>query len=105
MGVKDEQLDARKRKTQPKTGGEGGSTTRFTRHVEKRPDLTSVEASMIGLAVVRCVLAGDAIMFGMTQDGGAVSFTVLSGSDRTKDYAHSNEEIEYILQGIIDEYE
>lgn len=41
---------------------------------------------------------GDAIMFGLTRDGGAVVLTVLSGDERVKQYATGEEEIAALLQ-------
>lgn len=41
---------------------------------------------------------GDAIMFGLTRDGGAVVLTVLSGDERVKQYATGEEEIAALLR-------
>jgi len=44
--------------------------------------------------------SGDALMFGLTRDGGAVVLTVLSGDDRTKAYATGEEEIANLLADV-----
>ena len=49
------------------------------------------------LAVVGC---GDAIMFGRTQDGGAVVVTILSGTERIKEYATGEDEVKSLLADI-----
>lgn len=43
---------------------------------------------------------GDAIMFSRTRDGGAVVLTLLSGDDRDRAYASSEEEIAEALRAI-----
>jgi len=50
--------------------------------------------------VLAVVAAGDAIMFGRTQDGGAVVVTVLSGTERIKEYATGVEETKSLLADI-----
>lgn len=46
---------------------------------------------------------GDAITFGRTTDGGALSVTILSGSERLKQYATSHEEAEELLMQVIED--
>lgn len=46
--------------------------------------------------------SGDAITFGRTTDGGALSVTILSGNDRLKDYASTVAEAEEMLLSIIE---
>jgi len=41
---------------------------------------------------------GDALTFSRTRDGGAVTLTVLSGTDRVRKYATGAEEIAELLQ-------
>lgn len=44
---------------------------------------------------------GDAVTFGRTTDGGALSVTVLSGAERIKQYATTPGEAEQLLDEII----
>lgn len=44
---------------------------------------------------------GDAVTFGRTTDGGALSVTVLSGPERIKQYGSTPTEVERILDDII----
>lgn len=44
--------------------------------------------------------AGDALMFGRTRDGGAVTLVVLSGDERVRQYATGAEEISELLKRV-----
>lgn len=43
---------------------------------------------------------GDAVIIGRTRDGGALCFTILSGSEREKLYAGTTVELEALLDAI-----
>jgi len=49
-------------------------------------------------AVCEVTEAGDALTFSRTRDGGAVTLTVLSGTERVRQYATGAEEIAELLQ-------
>jgi hypothetical protein len=55
-------------------------------------------------AISKVVDAGDAVIVGSTRDGGAVCITVLSGDDREKLYASSEEELGRICEALLDAY-
>lgn len=58
----------------------------------------------LGDALDAIVRSGDAVIVGGTRDGGAICFTVLSGSDREKLYAGTDEELGSMIESIIDAY-
>jgi hypothetical protein len=51
-------------------------------------------------AVDAITRAGGAIMFGLTQDGGAFSLCILSNREKLKDYPHTSEECEVRLLNL-----
>jgi len=103
MGVKDEQQIQRsksKRTSQP-----AQQSGRWKRPTNAEPcDLTAVSPGLIAEAVVRVAVSGAALMVSTTRDGGAVCLTLFDNDTRDKMYAHSVEEIEVALQGLIEEY-
>ena len=58
------------------------------------------EADALWRAVCAVTEAGDAIMFGKTRDGGALVVTLMSGDERIKQYAHTEEQVAKLLVDI-----
>lgn len=103
MGQTDEQdIEQRKRKRGKPAPKE--STSLLRRQVDSQADLSSVDPALVGRAVQAVVSADNAVMFGATQDGGAVCVTLFADGQRDKTYAHSTEEIEFLLEGMIQDY-
>ena len=50
--------------------------------------------------IIAVTEAGDALTLSKTMDGGAVSLTILSGSERIRNYAHGADEIADLLARI-----
>jgi len=103
VGVKDEQelqRRAKKRTSEPAKG-----SNRWRKPASAEPcDLSAVDTNLIATAVVRVAMSGAALMISTTRDGGAVCLTLFDNDTRDKMYAHSVEEIEYALQGLIEDY-
>ena len=85
-----------------------GSTTgggRYARLGGTKPKTTIAWAQVAGPKIKECIgfvtSCGDAITFGRTTDGGALSVTVLSGPDRIKQYATTVSEAEALLDEVI----
>jgi hypothetical protein len=62
----------------------------------------AVDGRAIKAAISAITACGDAITFGRTQDGGALSITVLTGADRPKFYPTTVEEAEDTLAQLRD---
>lgn len=54
----------------------------------------------IGEAVVSCVLAGDAIFFGQTRDGSALTVRVYSETGNAEWYVGSDVALDNVLRGV-----
>lgn len=63
---------------------------------------SDVDAKALALAIDAVTRGGGAIMFGLTQDGGAYSICVLSGTDKAKEYPHGAVECTQTLTDITD---
>lgn len=84
-------------------GGPGGS--RYARMASDSPrkDAASWEdadAEELWRTICEVTSAGDALMFGRTRDGGAVTVVVLSGDERVRNYATGAEEIADVLKRL-----
>lgn len=55
-------------------------------------------------AIDRVIASGDALVFGSTSDGGALSITLLCGNDRYKIYAANDDELIRAFQALIGDY-
>lgn len=64
---------------------------------------SDIDAIAIRGAIDAVTRNGGAIMFGVTSDGGAYSFMVLLGNEKIKEYPHSVEEAEELLQELLQE--
>lgn len=64
---------------------------------------SDADATALRLAVDAVSRAGGAIMFGLTQDGGAYSIMVLLGQDKAKLYPHGPTELAETLAAIVAE--
>lgn len=53
---------------------------------------------LVGRAIESVTEAGHAVIFGRTQDGTALSITVLAGDDRSRLYPHTREGVDSALQ-------
>lgn len=61
---------------------------------------SDADAQQLRLAVDAVTRRGGAIMLGLTQDGGAYSICVLSGTDKAKEYPHGAAELAQTLADI-----
>lgn len=55
------------------------------------------DADQLWRAIYEVTNTGDALMFSLTRDGGAVVLTVLAGDERVRQYATGEEEIAKLL--------
>jgi hypothetical protein len=62
--------------------------------------LAEADSSVLLTAIASVLLAGDAILFGTTRDGGAVAMQLFSGDTTDKVYAASRPELEDALRAI-----
>lgn len=60
------------------------------------------DSELVGDVVRAVITQGDAIMFGLTGDGGALRVTVLEGDNRIVEYASGTEAIRKLLTNIRD---
>lgn len=65
---------------------------------------SDVDKGRLALLVDTITRAGGAVMFGRTQDGGALSLVVLHGESKMKEYPHTAVEAEELLQWLVDEF-
>lgn len=68
-------------------------------------DYIQLDAQKVLLALSRVTRAGGAIMFGLTQDGGAFSFLILDGDDKAREYPHGVDEAHESLDAIAETYD
>lgn len=64
---------------------------------------SDADAEKVKLAIDAVTRRGGAIMFGLTQDGGAYSIMVLLGQDKAKAYPHGASELHDTLAAIVEE--
>lgn len=81
--------------------------TKYSKAMGRKTASENIRWSQVaGPLIKECIgfvtASGDAITFGRTTDGGALSVTILSGSERLKQYATTPHEAEGLLQAIID---
>lgn len=102
MGTNDAKpITNRNSKDGPRASGKYAAA--LHRETRKSPVRWSdVDGPSIKAAVHAVTAAGDAITFGRTTDGGALSVTVLSGPDRLKDYANDAEQAADLLVRIME---
>jgi hypothetical protein len=62
---------------------------------------SQVSGSLLSECVARVTDRGDAVLFGRTTDGGALSIHVLAGGEATKFYVTDASELMELLQGLI----
>lgn len=84
---------------------ERNNSSRYARIGSNQPrnDLATWEDAAqeaLWRTVLAVTNAGDAITFGRTRDGGAVSVVILSGDERIRKYARGEEEIDALLTEI-----
>jgi len=60
-----------------------------------------VDGRLIKAAIAAATADGCAVIFSKTQDGGALSLTLLAGTERHKKYGKSGELMESVLQELI----
>jgi len=63
-------------------------------------DVTGTDAVLVGSVVLQLLEAGNAVTFGRTRDGRAISLVVFEGSDSDKSYYESVESFELALRSI-----
>jgi len=81
--------DGRRRKQEPKAPADWG---------DAKPDL-------VGRAVALVTGDGDALMFGLTSDGGAFVINIYHNGRANKEYVPGSEDINEFLEGVIRDYE
>lgn len=88
------------------TNGKPAGASRYSKLGAKKPQTAIAWAQVSGPKIKECIGfvtgCGDAITFGRTTDGGALSITVLSGAERLKQYATTPQEAEQMLADIIE---
>lgn len=99
MGTNDHAKQTNRNTTQAKPN-------RYAKLAAKRTTSTITWAQVDGPTIKRAIDAitscGDAITFGRTSDGGALSITILSGADRPKFYASEVDEAVDMLAAAIE---
>ncbi len=89
--------------TKAKAGPTTPANSRY-RHLQSADasDLSKwdVDPTMVGEAVLRIVGFGDAILFGLTSDGGALRITIFDGDHRHNLYASGPEEVSALLDQV-----
>ena len=103
MGQHDEMAMARKSKGRSSAPAQQGRSWRKPANVEAC-DITAVDPTLVGAACIAVAKHGAALMISTTRDGGAVCITLFDNDSRDKMYAHSQDEIEVALQGLIEDY-
>lgn len=99
MGANDHAKQPNRNTTTPKPSRYGSLGTKSN----KGPiTWASVDGPSIKRAVDAVTSCGDAITFGRTTDGGALSITILSGTERRKLYASEVDEANDTLAAIIE---
>lgn len=83
-----------------------GKLLQFRQNVRatSKNDYIQLDAQKLLLALSRVTRAGGAIMFGLTQDGGAFSFLILDGDDKAREYPHGVDAAHESLDTIIETY-
>lgn len=104
MGQNDEMAMARKSKGRSSAPAQQGRSWRRPSNVEPC-DITAVNVTLVGAACIAVAKHGAALMVSTTRDGGAVCITLFDNDNRDKMYAHSQDEIEAALQGLLEEYD
>lgn len=88
----------------PKPGLRGGMRKLLDRRDARgrARELASSHASVLG-ELASCVLgSGNAILFGITSDGGALSLTIYYGDERFREYLSSPEELQLFAEALAD---
>lgn len=99
MGTNDHAKQTNRNTTAPKPSRYGSLGTKSS----KGPiTWAQVDGPSIKRAVDSVTSCGDAITFGRTTDGGALSITILSGTERRKLYASEVDEANDTLAAIIE---
>jgi hypothetical protein len=97
-------IEDSKRGNQGKKHGRLGTLREINDASGKRVEIDAVSPDVIGICVQAVVLAGAAIFFGSTADGGAVKISVYDGDDREQWFIHSSEELEWQLKALYEAY-
>jgi hypothetical protein len=70
--------------------------------VDRSVSYSQIEGATLRECVTRVTERGDAILFGRTSDGGALSIQVLTGGKAEKFYVSDASELMELITGIID---
>jgi len=70
--------------------------------VDRSVSYSQIEGSALRECITRVTERGDAILFGRTSDGGALSIQVLTGGKAEKFYVSDGSELIELITGIID---
>ena len=92
----------------PYLNGRKGATNegKRTRQVPKTPaDWGDAKPDLLARAIRLVTGDGDAIMFGLTSDGGAFVTNIYHSGRANKEYIPGNDNIDEFLEGIIRDYE
>lgn len=86
---------------QTRNASSGGSNRRFTRGGGRAADWSQVDETLIRDAIVAASMAGGAIRFGLTSDGGAYAIGVYGDGDKPyTEYVRPNDDIEGTLREL-----
>ena len=83
----------------------GSSASRYgrlgdSRGAAEKASWEDADQEELWRTIIAVTEAGDALTLSKTMDGGAVSLTILSGSERIRNYAHGADEIADLLARI-----
>lgn len=90
----------------PRSKPQSSTTPRWNPSAAATPiDWAAADPKLIARVVVAVTLAGDAVMFGQTSDGGALVLNVYSSPPTPKTYIKPNDDVDYILTSLAMAYE
>jgi len=97
-------MEDSKRKKRPIGRGRLGALSEQSEKSGNRVQIDAIAPEAIGVAVTAVVLAGGAIFFGATADGGAVKISVYDDTEQVKWFIHSSEDLEWTLRSLYETY-
>jgi hypothetical protein len=65
----------------------------------------NAKPDLLARAVTLVTAAGDAVMLGITQDGGALVFNIYHNGERHSEYIGARDDTDEFLEGVIRDYE
>jgi glycosyltransferase A (GT-A) superfamily protein (DUF2064 family) len=78
---------------------------RSKREVKDLADWGNAQPELLQRAITLITQDHDAVMLGLTSDGGAYVFNIYHKGEASKEYIPGNEDIDQFLTGVIRDYE